>query len=213
MLFGDGIYIHKNGDNTDNRKCNIVKAKGFKNNGKTNLNGYIAIYMPEHNRAFENGCVYEHILIAEQILHRPLKPEECVHHKDFNRTNNSQENLIVFTNNSEHIYFHKHPNTSLCQQEDGSYMCIKQESENNENQMLCPICRTNLKEKKAKMCIICRNKHKCEHIPSRDDLIVLLCEKSFIEVGKIFGVSDNAIRKWCKKYGLPTNRKEILLLR
>ena len=28
-------------------------------------------------------------------------------------------------------------------------------------------------------------------------------------IGKQFGVSDNAVRKWCKKYGLPQKVSEI----
>ena len=36
----------------------------------------------------------------------------------------------------------------------------------------------------------------------------LLKENSFCAVGKMFGVSDNAIRKWCKSYGLPTRARD-----
>ena len=32
---------------------------------------------------------------------------------------------------------------------------------------------------------------------------------SFVEVGKKYGVSDVAIRKWCKHYNLPDNKKEL----
>ena len=34
---------------------------------------YKYVYMPSHPRAMSNGCIYEHILIAEQKLGRPLK--------------------------------------------------------------------------------------------------------------------------------------------
>lgn len=30
-----------------------------------------------------------------------------------------------------------------------------------------------------------------------------------MEVGRMFGVSDNNIRKWCKKYGIPSTKKEL----
>ena len=30
-----------------------------------------------------------------------------------------------------------------------------------------------------------------------------------LEVGESYGVSDNAIRKWCKKYELPYKKTEI----
>lgn len=28
-------------------------------------------------------------------------------------------------------------------------------------------------------------------------------------IGRIYHVSDNAVRKWCKKYSLPFNKKDI----
>lgn len=38
---------------------------------------------------------------------------------------------------------------------------------------------------------------------SKEDLFKLLCKNSFVQVGKMFGVSDNAIRKWCDRYNIP----------
>ena len=32
---------------------------------------------------------------------------------------------------------------------------------------------------------------------------------SFVAIGKKYGVSDNAIRKWCDKYNLPRKVSEI----
>ena len=36
-----------------------------------------------------------------------------------------------------------------------------------------------------------------------------LAELSFVEIGKKYGVSDNAIRKWCKKYNLPYKKYKL----
>lgn len=47
---------------------------------------------------------------------------------------------------------------------------------------------------------------KCER-PSREEFEKLINENSFCEVGRMFGVSDNAIRKWCKGYGLEIPKK------
>ena len=33
--------------------------------------------------------------------------------------------------------------------------------------------------------------------------------EAFTSIAKRFGVSDNAIRKWCDKYNLPRTKKEI----
>lgn len=32
---------------------------------------------------------------------------------------------------------------------------------------------------------------------------------NFTQIGKVFGVTDNAVRKWCKKYGFPIYKKEL----
>ena len=48
--------------------------------------------MPEHINSDENGLIYEHQLMAEKKIGRPLKEEEVVHHIDENKTNNSLNN-------------------------------------------------------------------------------------------------------------------------
>lgn len=45
--------------------------------------------------------------------------------------------------------------------------------------------------------------------PSKEELLELIKTKSFLEIGRMYGVSDNAIRKWCKSYNLPYKRKDI----
>ena len=44
---------------------------------------------------------------------------------------------------------------------------------------------------------------------SRNDLKKLIRSTSFTEVGRRYGVTDNAIRKWCDKYNLPRKVSEI----
>lgn len=232
LIMGDGIYIHKNDNNSDNRRNNLVSVKGYHNNGRTILNGYIAVYMPEHHRAFDNGCVYEHILVAEEMLGRELLPEECVHHKDKNRTNNSEDNLMVFATNRDHILYHAGANAIKL--ENGSYICediynidydynnvtMQKYLDSNTNDSItinkikskyniCPICNVNLKDKKAKMCLECYNKEKSKNIPPKEELEKLIYKYPFTEIGKMFNVSDNSVRKWCRKYGLPYRKKDM----
>ena len=45
--------------------------------------------------------------------------------------------------------------------------------------------------------------------PSKEELSQLLQESSFSAIGRAYGVSDNAVRKWCKYYGLPHRKKDI----
>ena len=39
---------------------------------------------------------------------------------------------------------------------------------------------------------------------------MLIKNKTFVQIGKDYGVSDNTIRKWCKGYGLPYKKKDII---
>jgi hypothetical protein len=74
--------------------------------GVSETNGYPCIYLPEHPRAMPNGYVYEHIIVAEKKLGRPILPEEAIHHDDEVKTNNDPDNLIVFPSNSAHVAHH-----------------------------------------------------------------------------------------------------------
>lgn len=44
---------------------------------------------------------------------------------------------------------------------------------------------------------------------SREVLKTYIRNNSFLECGRICGVSDSAIRKWCKSYGLPHQKSVI----
>ena len=68
--------------------------------------GYTCIYKPEHPRAKANGYVREHILVAEEMLGRPLDGEEVVHHINGDKADNRPENLEIFPNHAEHVRHH-----------------------------------------------------------------------------------------------------------
>lgn len=44
---------------------------------------------------------------------------------------------------------------------------------------------------------------------TREELKELIRTQPFTQIGKNFGVSDNAIRKWCEKFNLPRKKTEI----
>lgn len=48
--------------------------------------------------------------------------------------------------------------------------------------------------------------------PSREELKFLIRNYPFLQIGKKYGVSDNAIRKWCIKYHLPNKVSQISLI-
>lgn len=45
--------------------------------------------------------------------------------------------------------------------------------------------------------------------PGKEELIEILRKNNWTKTAKMFGVTDNAVRKWAKTYGINTNRKEL----
>ena len=72
----------------------------------------------------------------------------------------------------------------------------------------CPICGKP-SSKEDEKCLKCYLEQKSAHIPTREELKVLIREHSFVEIGRMYNVSDNAIRKWCDKRNLP--RKKAII--
>lgn len=164
---------------------------------------YLAIYKPEHHKSQSDGYVYIHQLQAEKILGRKLKGEECVHHKDENKFNNDENNLIVFKTKSDHGAFHGGADIYL---EDDVWVA-------KITNIICPKCG-GIKNKRAKICKKCssletKEKMTRKDLPERDILLKLIINNSFVSIGKMYGVSDNAVRKWCKNYNLPFRKSDI----
>lgn len=65
--------------------------------------------------------------------------------------------------------------------------------------------------KKGTRCISCAilASRLVKNRPSKEELKRLIREKSFVEIGRMYNVSDNAIRKWCDNYNLPRKKSEI----
>lgn len=70
-------------------------------------NGYVLIKDANNPNADVRGYVYEHRLVAQQLLGRPLTRKEIVHHKDGNKQNNSPDNIEVVVGNQEHLFRHR----------------------------------------------------------------------------------------------------------
>lgn len=63
------------------------------------------------------------------------------------------------------------------------------------------------------MCLSCfRETTRSVERPNREELKELIQKYNFTELGRVFGVTDNSVRKWCKIYNLPYRKKDIVLI-
>lgn len=74
--------------------------KGGRNIDK---DGYVLVWAPDDPMARLNGYVLEHRLVMARLLGRSLLESEVVHHKNGCKTDNSPENLELFSENSLHL--------------------------------------------------------------------------------------------------------------
>ncbi len=98
------IYSYRDGKKQRCRHC-WIKTNIFQNNHKwrggkiINGNGYVMIRIGLRKYKFE------HRIIMEEHIGRPLKDHEIIHHKNGERTDNRIENLEL-TNKGKHIKDH-----------------------------------------------------------------------------------------------------------
>ena len=102
-----------------------------------------------------------------------------LHHKDGNRNNNSLDNLQILCPN--------------CHSQTDSY-CGKSSKKNKKEKVkLSDIIGDKNNKKKYK-----------KNLPiNREDLKDKIRNIPFVKIAEEYGVSDNAIRKWCDRYELP----------
>lgn len=179
----------------------------YKNNKRYNKNGYVVVNIPDHPKAFDatgdnnpkEFFVYEHVLIAEEMINRPLKEGEVVHHLDGSRDNNSPDNLLVLSN-PMHTKLHKWLDKSDEKKQDRINLgCVR-----------CKVCEKPI-EPSFKFC-----SHECSDIqqkidnenkrgiakPTKEVLEQEVKEVPMTKLGEKYGVSDTAVKKWCKGYDI-----------
>lgn len=144
-----------------------------------------------------------------------------LHHKNGDHSDNRLDNLEILCSN---CHSQKH---SYCKN------IQKKEKKSVTNKKITPVAKKYIKNGDYKIvsntCPVCgktfsapqKNRYcsqKCWHIASerckngmsKDSLIKAFKEfGNFASVGRFFGISDNAIRKWCKKYGIPSSSKNM----
>lgn len=163
------------------------------------------------NRPYRSQALKER-LIEEGLKLNKCENPECgisewyghpivlqLHHINGNHNDNRLENLQILCPNCH----------SLTENFNGKKL--------KKEQKFCPDCGEPINHKST-YCRKCSIKHrpnpsikkvKEEDKPSREELLEMIKTTSFVDIGKKYGVTDNAIRKWCKKYEIPSTKKEL----
>ena len=161
--------------------------------------------------------------LKEKILRDGLKEYKCekcglstwlgeeipleLHHIDGNHYNNNFENLIILCPNCHALEEDRQTKKNYTIKD----QVIKEKKKN-----YCIDCGKEITFE-AKRCEECYHKSTrgvftipLDEMPvTREELKQLIRTTPFTQIGKQFGVSDNAIRKWCDKYNLPRKSTEI----
>lgn len=108
--------------------------------------------------------------------------------------------------NSKEIFYMQYYNTIT----PNGYNVAFGTDKNPNNIHYCSNCGVPInKNTKHGLCLNCYNlAQRTVQRPNALELKQLLQKHNFVWVGKKYGVSDNAIRKWCKTYGLSTHAKD-----
>lgn len=150
--------------------------------------GYMYAYSPRHYLANGAGKVYEHVYVMCRAIGRSLTKDECVHHKNRNRADNSLPNLQLMSH-ADHVKLHHMEDRGVV------YIHIK-----------CPACGTEFETtenaKRTYCSVKCASANRAKFDISKEDLELLVWSTPTTHVAEMLGVSDVAVAKRCKKLGI-----------
>ena len=184
-------------------------------NGNQGLKGYsVSGYKPAEYYLSTNKPIHSHKLKIKLIKDgiKEAKCERCgntewldsqipleLHHKDGNHYNNNLDNLEILCPNC-----HALENNKIVRKESQKVLleikyCVDCGIKISQNAERCKSCASILK-----------NKDNVKFLITRDELKQLIREKPFVKIAEDFNISDNAVRKKCKKYNLPFSKKQLI---
>lgn len=159
-------------------------------------------------------------VLREKLIRDGIKEKKCeicgishwqgielpleLHHKDGNHFNNNLNNLQILCPNCHSIQSgHSGANSNQKQNK-----CIDCGKIISSKAIRCSACfhKSRQIEKYNEEMHIMKD---TGNIVNREELKQLIRTTPFVQIGKQFNVSDNAIRKWCKRFGLPSKVSDI----
>ena len=157
-------------------------------------NGYMYVTLYYRNKYKK---ISVHRLVAETFVDGWFEGAE-VNHKDLEKTNNKWDNLEWCTHKDNIVH-----------------QIIKYNRQ--AKQKYCAICGNKISRDSRGLCLTCYKKQHTEKAhnawPSYDTLFELLKTDNYTQIGKKYNMSDNNIRKICKRYNLPANKQELIQFR
>lgn len=157
----------------------------------------------------ENGKYINASSLRKKLIKQGVKEEKCencglsewmnkpipleLHHIDCDRFNNDLGNLKILCSNchmQEHNYNNKKKPKKIETKKKPKKLILCKNCNNEFYTYSNQFCSQECKIEKSRL-----------NIPNKTDLLDKFKElKTFVSVGKFYDVSDNAVRKWCKKY-------------
>lgn len=150
---------------------------------------YEYFYDPKHPLAARNGRVWYHRHVLSIRLGRWLLPTEVVHHKDGRRDNNDPDNLELEENHAKHCVVH----------------ALQFGKQLTKIERVCPHCGEKWTAVRSitmycsSVCAISASR--AFEFPA-DVLESLVWSQPTSTVSRVLGVSDTAVAKRCKKFGI-----------
>lgn len=152
------------------------------------INGYRYFYDPAHPLALQSGTVYVHRHVASVKIGRWLTRGEAAHHVNGDRSDNTVENIDVIPID-EHFRLH-----------------AKERGWRIREKRTCPSCGILFMQKdgRQKFCSVQCSAFSLRRVerPSKLELEQEVGRLSWLALGRKYGVSDNAVRKWARAYGI-----------
>ena len=123
-----------------------------------------------------------------------------IHHLDGDYRNNQEDNLQVLCPNCHSLTATSKGANRNSERDRSNYVSRKN---------YCLDCGIEIASTSTR-CHQCEAQTRKSIVPiSREELKELIRTTPFTQIGKMYNVSDNTIRKWCDKYNLPRKATEI----